>query len=265
VRRLLIRPGGIGDCLLCFPAMEALRGSYTEVWCPTAVAPLVQFADRVEALARTGIDSLGIPCVAPVASVVERLRGFDSIVSWYGANRESFQQAVYGLGLPFEFRAALPPAGGEVHAADFFAGVGGAYPQLRFTDVTALHRVVVHPFSGGAKKNWPIERFRAVAARLPVPVVFTAGPEEALPGAVRFERLDELARVLAGARLYIGNDSGITHLAAAAGAPVLALFGASNPRVWAPRGARVRVMAAESLEAITVETVLAEALRLLAV
>jgi ADP-heptose:LPS heptosyltransferase len=41
--------------------------------------------------------------------------------------------------------------------------------------------------------------------------------------------------------MYIGNDSGITHLAAAVGTPVLALFGPTNPEVWAPRGPHVRV------------------------
>ena len=47
---------------------------------------------------------------------------------------------------------------------------------------------------------------------------------------------------LARARIYIGNDSGITHLAAAVGTPVLALYGpASDPTVWAPRGEHVRV------------------------
>jgi len=62
-----------------------------------------------------------------------------------------------------------------------------------------------------------------------------------LQGAVRIDDLYELACWLARARLYIGNDSGATHLAAAMGTPVLALFGPSNPDVWAPRGPHVRV------------------------
>ena len=75
-----------------------------------------------------------------------------------------------------------------------------------------------------------------------MPVRWCAGPEDPpLEGAVRIDDLYELACWLAGARLYAGNDSGITHLAAAAGAPVLALFGPTDPAVWAPRGANVRV------------------------
>jgi ADP-heptose:LPS heptosyltransferase len=75
-----------------------------------------------------------------------------------------------------------------------------------------------------------------------MPVRWCAGAEDLpLEGAVRIDDLWELARWLARARLYVGNDSGITHLAAAVGTPVLALFGASDPRVWAPRGENVRV------------------------
>ena len=73
-------------------------------------------------------------------------------------------------------------------------------------------------------------------------VHWCCGPEDPqLDGAVRIENLYELACWLARARLYIGNDSGITHLAAAVGTPVLALFGPTDARVWAPRGAHVRI------------------------
>ena len=244
--------------------MERLKSQYTEVWCPTPVVPLIRFADRVDAIINTGLDTVGIPCYHPPASVVERLRAFDQIVSWYGTNRESFQEAVFRLGLPFEFRPALPPAD-DVHAVDFFLGddASQAYPRLLF-DVAREQRVVMHPFSGGASKNWPLDRFRAVAAGLQLPVAWSAGPEEYLAEAQRFDSLDEVARWLASATLYIGNDSGITHLAAAVGTPVIALFGASNPRVWAPRGPHVRVIAANTLEAISVDTVFEEAHQLLA-
>ncbi len=81
------------------------------------------------------------------------------------------------------------------------------------------------------------------------------GPEDELPGARRFEDLYELACWLAAARIYIGNDSGPTHLAAAVGTPVVALFGPTDPAVWAPRGPRVAIAAAAALDAITVEQV----------
>ena len=75
-----------------------------------------------------------------------------------------------------------------------------------------------------------------------MPVRWCRGPEDPpLDDAVEIGNLYELACWLARARLYIGNDSGITHLAAAVGTPVLALFGPTDPRVWAPRGEHVRV------------------------
>ena len=75
-----------------------------------------------------------------------------------------------------------------------------------------------------------------------MPVRWCAGEDDPpLPDAVRIADLYDLACWLAKARLYIGNDSGITHLAAAVGTPVLALFGPTDPEVWAPRGQHVRV------------------------
>ncbi len=90
-----------------------------------------------------------------------------------------------------------------------------------------------------------------------MPVRWCAGPEEALEDAVRFEDLGELARFLAGARLFLGNDSGIAHLAAAVGTPVVALFGPTDPAVWAPRGPHVSVVARPALDSIGVDEVIA--------
>ena len=58
--------------------------------------------------------------------------------------------------------------------------------------------------------------------------------------------ITELAARLARCRLFVGNDSGVTHLAAAAGCPTVALFGESDQRTWAPRGKRVSVIASTS-------------------
>lgn len=263
MRRLLIRPGGIGDCILSLPALECLRGGDTEVWVPTAVVPLIRFADRVESIAATGIDRMGLPGIDPPAALIERLRSFDSIVSWYGANREDFRGQVRDLRLPFQFLEALPPASEHIHAADFFlrqAGCNGvAVPRIDFPRVERDDVVVIHPFSGSKSKNWALDRFRALAKRLPLPVRWCAGPEESLDDAVRYENLWDLARWLAKARLYIGNDSGITHLAAAAGVPVAAIFGSSDPAIWGPRGEHVQIVRGK-LDEMTVDQVLSASL-----
>ena len=90
-----------------------------------------------------------------------------------------------------------------------------------------------------------------------------AGPEEPLPDANRFDNLLELAAWLKGARLYIGNDSGISHLAAATGMPTFVLFGPTDPAIWAPRGANVWVKRSEPLQDLESAALLPEILRLL--
>ncbi len=238
MKTLIIRPGGIGDCILCFPAMESLRSEFTEVWVPSAVAPLVQFADAVRCIAYTGLDVVGLPDRLLPARLCE----FDRIVSWYGANRPEFVEAVREL--PFEFHTALPAADCTLHATDFFlTQVGappGALPTIH-TEPKHAAPTVIHPFSGGRTKNWPLENFQAVAQQLG-DVCWLAGPEEELDGATRFDSLADVASCIAGAKFYIGNDSGITHLAAAVGTPVIAIFGPSDPRIWAPRGLKVHVL-----------------------
>lgn len=239
----MIRPGGIGDCILCFPAMEYLKADYTEVWVPSGVVPLVRFADKVTGLASTGISLVGVGDIPMSDAFAQKLRGFDSIVSWYGANREEFRRVV-----PGEFHRALPPEDDPRHAADFFAAqVGvpyGMVPGIRDFASQPRNEIVIHPFSGSAKKNWPLEYFRELARRLPLPVEWCAGEK------FRFDDLGELAAWLAGARLYIGNDTGITHLAAALGVQTIAIFTASDPARWAPRGENVMVLRNPSVETV---------------
>jgi hypothetical protein len=250
LRRLLIRPGGIGDCILSLPALQHLVADYTEVWVRSEIVPLIRFAGRVCSIASTGLDLLGLPELDPPRLLLDRLRAFDSIVSWYGANRPEFRDHVNALGLPFHFLSALPPAGQPIHAADFFlhqAGGGGtAMPEIECQPEQRRDSIVIHPFSGSSRKNWPLEKYRECATHLPLPVEWCAAPGEPLDQAVRIADLWQLARWLAGARLYIGNDSGITHLAAAVGTPVIAIFVSTDPQVWAPRGPHVQVVGAET-------------------
>lgn len=279
VRRLIIRPGAIGDFIVALPAMECLRADYLEVWTASAHVPLVRFADAARSIAGSGIDLLGISETSGLERLIGELRSFDSIVSWYGTGREEFRDLVRRLGLPFRFFPALPAEGAGVHATDFYleqarsiapcecdavpcircdearvlsdeSATGGSRAHEGVRPPKARQRLarqefaVIHPFSGSARKNWPLEKFRGMAAKLErvMPIRWCAGAgDPPLEGAVRIDDLWELARWLARARLYVGNDSGITHLAAAVGTPVLALFGASDPRIWAPRGENVRV------------------------
>ena len=251
---MLIRPGAIGDCILALPALEFLKAEYTEVWAPGVVLPLMRFADRSRSIVSTGLDGVEFS-----SKLVEELRSFDSIVSWYGAKRPEFRAALLDLGLEVEFLAALPDGSVDVHCADFFARQVGApvpsFPRISVEELGSDAVIVIHPFSGGARKNWPLQRYRELAARLPLPVRWCAGPEESLEGAIRFDDLYELAKWLGRARVYVGNDSGITHLAAAAGCRVVGIFGPTDPAVWGPRGSDVKIVRGD-LEAIPVDNVL---------
>ena len=131
MRRLTIRPGAIGDFIVSLPALECLQSDYHEVWAASANVPLVRFADRVRSIASTGVDLLAVS--EPPPMLIDALRGFDSIVSWYGTNNPEFRRVVEELGLPFRSLSALP--GGSRHAVDFYnaqARQSGAEPLSRF-------------------------------------------------------------------------------------------------------------------------------------
>jgi ADP-heptose:LPS heptosyltransferase len=246
-RRLLIRPGAIGDFIVSLPALESLTqpGQYTEVWCASPNVPLARFADQARSIASTGLDRLGI---THADDVIERLRSFDDIISWYGENRPEFREFVAHAGLPFRFLRALPD--GKCHAVDFYNAQArelGANPQgnphIACPD-TPRTFAAIHPSASSQAKRAPMEVFQAAAAKLELtmPVHWLCGPEEELPGAIHIPDLYELARWLRGASIFVGNDSGISHLAAAVGTPVVAFFQASDPKVWAPRGTAVDVI-----------------------
>ncbi len=120
----------------------------------------------------------------------------------------------------------------------------------------ASRPIVLAPGAGWAGKRSPPDRLAALAGRLPAPVVVvgSSGERELLeavaagaPGAVVLAGAQLLAvsALCARARLFVGHDSGPTHLAAAAGAPVVALFSSSNPHRARPLGPRVSVLRGE--------------------
>jgi ADP-heptose:LPS heptosyltransferase len=125
-----------------------------------------------------------------------------------------------------------------------------------------VFRVALAPGSGHAKKNWPLDHYAGMARLLTeqhgAEVWWILGPAEAgwqtrlqekFPGTVLRLlpglSLGHLAAVLTHFQLYIGNDSGVSHLAAAVGGPgVVAIFGPSDPVIWAPPGEGTIVVAA---------------------
>ena len=138
----------------------------------------------------------------------------------------------------------------------------------------------LHPGAGKVKNRWPADRFAMVAKELlarAVDVLWIEGPQDegcvdaagralgkTLP-VVRGESIPMLAARFAAARVYVGNDTGPLHLAAATGCPSVGIYGWSDPREWAPVGRVVRTVRAadHSLESITPAQVLDRVLPLL--
>ncbi|MDB6171491.1 MAG: hypothetical protein JWL59_802 [Chthoniobacteraceae bacterium] len=121
--------------------------------------------------------------------------------------------------------------------------------------------IAIHPGSGSPRKNWGLEKWLITARALldlePQPELLWVGGEadeerlDAIQNAfgrsahiARHLPLPHLAAVLARCRLFLGHDSGISHLAAAVGTPSVLLFGPTDPAVWAPANPHVIVMEA---------------------
>lgn len=118
---------------------------------------------------------------------------------------------------------------------------------------------VLHPGSGSKKKVWPLDRFLDLAHTLQdylgSKILVVLGPAEgpevqkafegmgsAAPILAKGLTLLQLASVMEGCRFFTGNDSGISHLAAAIGLPTVAIFGPTDQRVWSPRGKKTFVV-----------------------
>jgi heptosyltransferase-2 len=122
-----------------------------------------------------------------------------------------------------------------------------------FREEHALHTrkfLVIHPGSGSPRKNWQgydpfIARWRS---RHSEAIVVLNGPAEAATPLSREANvlaatglsLPQVAALVQDSRLYLGNDSGVSHLAGAVGGRGVVLFGPSDPAVWAPRGETLR-------------------------
>jgi ADP-heptose:LPS heptosyltransferase len=153
------------------------------------------------------------------------------------------------------------PAAGDV--PEIFPGTEDERYAQRFLAAHQIEpddfTVAMHIGSGSRKKVWPPDRFARLAeilvTRRGARLVVLTGPADAevardyrahLPSdqaiMLTCRPLPELAALLKRCSVFVGNDSGITHLAAASGVPVVALFGPADPQVWGPRGKQVLLL-----------------------
>jgi heptosyltransferase III len=144
--------------------------------------------------------------------------------------------------------------------------------------------VAIHPGSGSQRKNWPLERWLEVQRRVldsqdagHLLIIGGESDSEQLCAMKRVKTTERqtileslplpvLGAVFSQCALFVGHDSGISHLAAAAGVPCLLLFGPTNPKVWAPANGAVAVLqpADGLLASLGTETVLARIHEMLA-
>jgi len=204
-------------------------------------------------------------------------RGFE--VAVVISNSEDLEKAARGAAVkvisvsPGPTREDAPIARQWAEGARALGPVfAGALPPLPTNPREALvaGATLIHPGSGSPDKNWAIEGFVELAERLRSlghRVVWILGPAETnLASSLSGEVIDRpslqaLAATLARSRLFVGNDSGVSHLAAATGAPTLVLFGPTSSSVWLPDGPRVQAVRAPSgsLAELRVEEIVAAA------
>jgi heptosyltransferase III len=289
-RILIWHQGALGDLLLAGPALAALSRHYAgaritafghpERWGLLALSlPLDEIWDSGEARWVHLFSEGDVPL-----PVRERLAGFQLALIFSPHPQAILQDRLRLAGIPaIHWLPSFPETEGEAvadlqarHLADLglhyapspFRLKMGPDPEAELPELPGPGPwMAVAPGSGSLRKNWPLAHYyevsRALSWQYGLRVVWLAGPaeEELLPylgplakaqGQILLANrpLARVARVLSHCRLYIGNDSGLTHLAAAvAGPEVLALFAPTDPRVWAPLGPRVRTLWAPCPEA----------------
>jgi len=239
-------------------------------------------------------------CFNPRAEINPELaayfRSFAQIVSYIYDPDCLFSQSLRGIGVK-NLLPASPIVGPGPHAAHQLAspltGLGvflddpapQIYPSAedrneaqRLLGNTGTPFIAIHPGSGSPSKNWPIKHWQRLIRNLHrehgfhrVVVVGGEADTERL-SSLREEFPDSLSwlceipleilgAILERASLFIGHDSGISHLASAAGARCLLLFGPTDPKVWAPAGHSVKILqhASRSLDGLTPDVVSAAA------
>jgi heptosyltransferase III len=286
---LVLRGGALGDLLLTLPALLALRIKFPEASIvllgtfPQATLARPQFVDETHDLNGPAFISLfgDVNHLEPLRPCLE---GFDLAISFLSDPERRIEQNLLTLG------AKKFLAGPHLLTADQHAGrqlfapmeeIGAVWkeraPLLEVAPVaeSVSGRIALHIGSGSAAKNWPIDHWSRLLVRLESAVseIFLVAGESDLGRLDHLRRsfsspkirvlrnlpLLDLARNLASCEVFIGHDSGVSHLAAAVGVPTISLFGATDPAVWSPMGNRVITLRSpdHQMDSISVESVLA--------
>jgi ADP-heptose:LPS heptosyltransferase len=302
-RILLIRPGAIGDTLLVGPSLAALRearaGSELVLVGHPALREVMVAQGLVDRfISRDGPEADAL-FAATAALTLGRVGPVRAAVAWTADPDGRLSDNLAALGAaPLVVAPSRPPPESGKHVAQHLLdtlaplGAGGSaldWGGFRWGATRAGGPagrggggplIVLHPGSGSPRKNWPADRYARLGDRLRrtlgARIVVLLGPADTGTGeafaraaAYQFETLVEqpllaVAKLLAGCDLYVGNDSGLSHLAGLSGAPTLALFGPTDPRLWRPLGRRVTVLRRDPVEELSEAEVAQAALEILA-
>jgi ADP-heptose:LPS heptosyltransferase len=271
-----IFPGALGDFICFLPALQSLTiGAQVDLFARSEFAALVPPGVSAHSLERPAIRMLFVNDESLSDERRKFFGNYTAVYSWLGSGQESFvqrlQQAAPDRTQIFPFAPPRPQ-----HRTDYYHGClnesarGDCLPRVEPTheslawceDFLALHSVsrrpilAIAPGSGAREKNWPEGFFLKVSDwwrhEFDGATVVIIGPvEEERGGVERLLRASVAARGLTLAQVaalvrrscvYLGNDSGISHLAAATGARAVVLFGPSKVTEWSPRGEKVQIL-----------------------
>ena len=260
---LIVHPGALGDVLQAVPALLGLRAAASGAPLVFAGQPrlgrlLVELDVVDEARAFDGLGLSALFTDAPIPETLAELtRRCARVVSWFGSRDATYRARLAELGPETIVAPPVPADDTPVwrHLVSTLGPWSIAPPEpigpLRVAERAPTRpTLVVHPGSGGAWKRWPAARYaeviHAIRARRSLNVIVHQGPADAeaserllalLAGhgsALIEPELPKLAAVLGTARAYLGGDSGVSHLAAAVGAPSVILFPPATRRRWQP-------------------------------
>ena len=295
-RVLVIFPGALGDLMCAMPALAAISrrhpGTSIELMAREELARLAMgrsVVARAHSIDRREVSALFEESSREPSRSREFFSQFDRIYSFFAADDARFRAALIASTKgAVSFHPFRPDGAGHVAEAYLqsigesnpwlgeskliqpnLSDVGDAKAALRSSGCDIAKLMVIFPGSGSQKKNWPARNFIRLALNLSKsasPVVVLGPAEENL--AVVFRKaglpvIEDLAlgTVAAIARIascFVGNDSGVSHLAATVGARGVVIFGPTDPARWRPLGqvAILRQEPIETLEPAKVETAL---------
>ncbi|WP_051772122.1 glycosyltransferase family 9 protein [Saccharothrix sp. NRRL B-16314] len=246
MRVLVLRALGLGDLLTAVPALRGLRRAYPDAEI-TLAAPgwLADAVGRIDAVDRL----LPTEGLAPID-----YESPDLAVNLHGCGPRSTELLRATKPARLITHGVHVPWAAHQHEvlrwcrllAQF--GIACDPADLHLPPLPSNEAIVVHPGASHAARRWPATRFAAVVRELGPDVVVTGSPDEApLVRAVARgrERMGDLAGLLdlvAGARLVICGDTGVSHVATAYRTPSVVLFGPVSPAEWGPRSGPHRAL-----------------------